>query len=83
MKNKQEDRSKKIAIMYIFLGTIFFLVVLLLIDLMWLSGNFLPCYIGGKLVLGNKILRYAIYAFLFYIAYQSGKRVLEGIEYFL
>lgn len=78
-----KKRKTRLAVSYIIFGSIFFLAAVLLIVMMWLSGSFLPIYVGGQFILGNRILRYAIYAFLIFIAYQTGKLVYEAIEYLL
>ena len=75
--------KKKLAVLYVVVGFIICSTAVILAGMMWLSSSFLPIYVGGEFVLGNRILRYAIYAFLGFVAYHTGKLALDGIEYLL
>lgn len=71
------------AIGYSMLGFIVSFAGLLGMVYMYLSNTFLPVYIKGTYVIGNRILRYELYAILFVISMASLKLSLDGIEYLI
>lgn len=60
-------RNNLKAIIYVIVGISLSAVVGVLIFLMWQSGTFLPVYIHGEYVMGNKILRIFLYTLMFIV----------------
>ena len=55
------------AIIYVVVGFSLTLLVGVLAFMMWLSPTFLPVYINGEFVIGNRILRIFLYLVMFAI----------------
>lgn len=69
------------AMMYVVTGGIVSLAAINGFVAMLLSGSFLPVYVGSTYVVGNKILRYMLYAALVVVIILSAKLAAYGMKY--
>ena len=72
-----------VAVTYIYLGIAFTVGAVTLIFMMYLSGTFLPVYVGKSYILGNQILRYMLYGLLGAIIFFSAKLAKYGAQYLI
>lgn len=73
----------KKAVVYIITGAIIFIASLIGGVFLFLSGKFLPVYVGGTYVIGNQILRYILYVVLLVGIILSAKLADYGISYLI
>lgn len=76
-------RNTTKAVVYIITGAIIFIASLIGVVFLFLSGTFLPVYVGKTYVIGNQILRYILYAVLLVGIILSAKLADYGISYLI
>lgn len=76
-------RNTTKAVLYVFIGVVASIALIMGGVYLFLSGTFLPVYVGGTYVIGNQILRYILYAVLLVGIILSAKLADYGISYLI
>lgn len=71
------------AVIYTLVGFVASVSCGIFIIWMYLSGTFLPVYVEGNFILGNRIFRLFLYALVFAILVQCIKLTLYGYNFLI
>lgn len=69
------------AVIYTIVGVVGIIINFVFAIRLWFSGTFLPVYVGGNFILGNRIFRLFLYFVIFAVLIQLFRLTAYGYKF--